>query len=193
MIGRRRFVQDDSAQWLARALRGDRKAVAKLVTAQSPAMLRLANRMLNDPAEAEDVVQDAFLRLWRKADDWREGRAKLSTWLHRVTLNLCYDRLRKSKPDYGDVPDIADDVVSAPERLAKLETAARVRAAIAALPPRQRAAIALYHLEALSNIDAAAAMEISVEALESLLARGRRALRAVLMDESKEMLESMEQ
>ena len=149
-----------------------------------PRVTALARRMLSDTVEAEDVAQETFLRAWREAAKWRPGAAKFETWMHRVTLNLCYDRLRKRRetldPDAG--LDAIDPAPTPSQLHAAQDRAARVHAALQHLPPRQRAAIALCHFEELSNIDAAAALEVSVEALESLLSRGRRALKASLAD-----------
>src|SRR5690606_20771940 len=107
--------------------------------------------MLGDDHAAEDVTQDAFLRLWRAAPRWREGEALVSTWLHRVALNLCYDRLRRRRETpLPDGFDRADDAPGAEEAICRAQTAARVRAAVDALPPRQRAAIVLSHYQDLS-------------------------------------------
>jgi RNA polymerase sigma-70 factor (ECF subfamily) len=145
-----------------------------------PKMLALARRMLSDSTEAEDAVQDAFLRLWTHAARWQPGQAKFETWLYRVTLNKCFDRLRR-RPTLAIDSAMADP---APGPAANLESAAlseEIEAAMAALPERQRAAIQLCHYQECGNIEAAEILGISVEALESLLARGRRALRARLM------------
>lgn len=149
--------------------------------------------MLRDEAEAEDVVQETFIRLWRFAPDWKPGKARLSTWMHRVALNLCYDRLRKSRPVYEEEPpDLPDDAASPAQSLHDSELASRVQTAIQALPPRQRAAIALCHYQDMSNIEAASVLEVSVEAVESLLARARRALKAALRPEADDWLQGME-
>jgi len=181
-------VNDPDAEYVRRAGAGDQHAAAALVRKHLPRMVALARRMLNDPAEAEDVAQDVFLRVWREAPRWRPGAAKFETWMHRVALNLCYDRLRRRReradPDAGlEMPDPAP---TAPEAMVAGERAARVHAEIARLPERQRAAIALCHFQEMSNIEAAACLEVSVEALESLLARGRRALRTALEDVVRE-------
>jgi RNA polymerase sigma-70 factor, ECF subfamily len=150
----------------------------------------LAQRMLGDRHEAEDVAQEVFLRVWREAARWKPGGAKFETWMHRVALNLCYDRLRRrretSDPDAGIA--IADPAQSAGDAWLTQQRTLRVQEALAALPERQRAAIALCHFEEIPQADAAAALEISVEALESLLARGRRALRASLADVVQDLL-----
>lgn len=163
---------------------GDSRAARTLVERRLPQITAVARRMLGDPHEAEDVAQEVFLRVWREASRWREGDARFATWLHRVTLNLCFDRLRRKRetldPDAG--ADLADSAPLPGASLIAQERTRRVEAALAMLPERQRAAIALCHYEEMSNIDAAAALEVSVEALESLLARARRALRTALAD-----------
>jgi len=174
-------MHDPDAQDVAGAGRGDRAAAARLIARHSPKLLTVARRMLGGQAEAEDAVQDVFLKLWTHAARWRPGAAKFETWLYRVTLNACYDRLRRrggepleaavAVPDDGPLPDAGLDdgaLVSA------------VEAALAALPERQRAAILLCHFQDRGNIEAAEIMGLSVEALESLLARGRRGLKARL-------------
>src|SRR5690606_10471243 len=154
-----------------------------MVARKLPRMLSLAQRMLGDAAEAEDVAHEAMLRAWRQAPRWTPGQAKFDTWLHRVGLNLCYDRLRRRREVATDaMPDRIDDGPAPDRGLLAAETGARVEAALARLPERQREAIVLCHYQELGNIEAAALMEISVEALESLLSRGRRALRTVLAD-----------
>jgi RNA polymerase sigma-70 factor (ECF subfamily) len=163
---------------------GDARAAEALVRRHLPRMVGLARRMLGDASEAEDVAQDVFLRVWREAPRWKPGAAKFETWMHRVALNLCYDRLRRRRetadPDAG--VNVADTrPMPADQWLARQRTQ-RVEAALAQLPERQRAAIALVHYQELTNIAAAEMLEISVEALESLLARGRRALKAALAD-----------
>ncbi|MEO1330160.1 MAG: RNA polymerase sigma factor [Pseudomonadota bacterium] len=166
---------------LARFASGDQSAARDLTARHTPRALALAFRMLRDQAEAEDVAQEAMLRAWRIAPDWRPGGAKFSTWLHRVTLNLCYDRLRKKKgAPLEDAPEPEDPTPSVQAQLEEADGAAALRAALDTLPERQRAAIILRHYEERSNPEIAEALEVSVEAVESLLARGRRALRAAL-------------
>jgi RNA polymerase sigma factor (sigma-70 family) len=175
------MVIDPDTDLVARVGKGDRAAAQALMARHLPTMLALARRMLAGQAEAEDCVQEAFLKVWTHAARWQPGKAKFETWLYRVTLNQCYDRLRKRPTEpleaAANVPDGADG----PDR--GLETAAlevEVSAVLAQLPERQRAAILLCHYQERSNIEAAEILGISVEALESLLARGRRTLRMKL-------------
>jgi RNA polymerase sigma-70 factor (ECF subfamily) len=172
-------ADDPDAGLVERVGRGDAAATRMLVGAKLPRILALARRMLGDATEAEDVAQETFLRAWRQAARWRPGAARFDTWLHTVTLNLCRDRLRRRRETATpEPPEIADP---APPADAVVDEAAQARAvqmAIDALPERQREAILLIHYQDLGNIAAANAMDISVEALESLLSRGRRSLRA---------------
>src|SRR5579872_7467848 len=104
-------MQDPDAEDVAKAGRGDRAAAARLVARHSPKLFVLARRMLGRQAEAEDAVQDVFLKLWTHAARWQPGAAKFETWLYRVTLNQCYDRLRRRPglrlEEAGDVADPA--------------------------------------------------------------------------------------
>ncbi|RMH48673.1 MAG: RNA polymerase sigma factor [Alphaproteobacteria bacterium] len=176
---------EEDAALLAAYARGDIAAARILTERHAGRCLALARRMLGDPAEAEDVAQEAMLRLWRIAPQWRAGEARVSTWLWRVTANLCTDRLRRRRGrmvDIDSVPEPADGRPSAQARLESEERRAAVLAAIAALPDRQRQAIEMRHLDGLSNIEIAEIMDVSVEAVESLLGRGRRRLAVALAD-----------
>ena len=175
------MIDDPDGELVARAGRGDRAAAQALMARHLPKMLTLARRMLGERGDAEDAVQDAFLRLWTHAARWEPGKAKFETWLYRVTLNQCYDRLRRKASAALDEAVEVPDPAPGPETvLDDADIAAEVARAIAGLPERQRAAIALCHYQDCGNIEAAEILNISVEALESLLARGRRALRARL-------------
>ena len=158
---------------------------ARLLTQRLlPRILRYAGRMLADRSEAEDVAQEAMLRLWRVAPDWRQQEAKVSTWLYRVATNLCTDRLRARKRRQTDALDlVAEPEDGAPGVVAGLITADRMaalNAALAGLPDRQREAVVLRHIEGLTNPEIAEILHIGVEAVESLTARGKRTLTAVL-------------
>jgi RNA polymerase sigma-70 factor, ECF subfamily len=174
---------ESDAALMRRVAGGDAAATRTVVARYLPQVLALGRRMLKDAAEAEDVAQDAMLRLWQMAPRWRED-APVGAWLYRVAHNLAIDRIRRRRPtvDVDSAVDLADPAPTPAERLAERERKAAVERAIAGLPERQRTAITMVHTLEMGNIEAAAAMEISVEALESLLSRGRRALRAALMD-----------
>jgi RNA polymerase sigma-70 factor (ECF subfamily) len=146
-----------------------------------PRVLGYAARLLGDRTEAEDVAQEAMLRLWRIAPDWRQGEARVTTWLYRVVTNLCTDRLRRRRPQgLDEVPEPEDDAPGAAARLIEADRLAALDQALARLPDRQRQAVVLRHLEGLANPEIAEAMDIGVEAVESLVARGKRALGAIL-------------
>jgi RNA polymerase sigma-70 factor, ECF subfamily len=168
---------------MATVAAGDHSAFAVLARTESPRLLRFTRSLLA-PAEAEEVVQETLLRLWQQAETW-QPKGRVSTWLHHVAYRLCIDRLRRRRPSIGidEVQDDLEDPSPAPDqRLIRVAEAGAVRAAIAQLPDRQRVAILLCHFQELSQAEAAAIMAIGEEAYESLLARGRRRLRALLAD-----------
>ncbi len=172
---------------------GDKRAAAELVRRHLPKMIGLARRMLGDQAEAEDVAQEVFLRVWKHAETWEPGRAKFETWMHRVGMNLCLDRLRRSGRNVGDVhPETPDVKASATKALDDKQRRDRVRAALGGLPERQRAAVTLCYFQELSNIEAAEILGVSVDALESLLARARRGLKSALAGERADLLSGLE-
>lgn len=179
---RHETMQDDSDEvLLGRTGDGDRHAYRILVERHGRRVLAIARRMTVNLAEAEDVTQEAFLRVWQRAGDWRDTGAKFTTWLYRVVVNLCLDRRRRAPMASLDVAgDPADARPSAEATLVADERRRQVAAALAALPERQRAALVLSYYEGLSNAAAASVLEISVAALESLLVRARRAMRTEL-------------
>ncbi|MBW2525157.1 MAG: sigma-70 family RNA polymerase sigma factor [Deltaproteobacteria bacterium] len=167
---------EDEAALLQQVADGDRAASRELVDRYLGAITRFAFRLLGDRAEAEDVAQESFLRLWRQARRW-EPKAKLSTWLYRVAHNLCIDRLRAKKTRAEAPPDGDEASLDASDLLERRRVVDAVAAALEELPERQRAALALTYYEGLRNYEAAEVMDVSVEALESLLARARRQLK----------------
>ena len=168
---------------LAHFASGDGTAAKELARRHLPRVLSVAVRVLGDRAEAEDVAQEALLRLWRIAPDWEPGRAKVSTWLYRVAMNLCIDRKRRARGgtvDIDAVPDPVDPGPTASEALQARARQAALDAALQGLPERQRQAVVLRHIEGLANPEIAEIMGLGVEAVESLTARGKRGLKAAL-------------
>ena len=167
---------------------GDREAAQELTRRMVPRVLGYATRTLGDRTEAEDVAQEAKLRLWRIAPEWRQGDAKVTTWLYRVVSNLCTDRhRRRPMVDLDAVPEPEDGTASAQAALEEAERQKALHLALQDLPDRQRQAVVLRHIEGLSNPDIAEVMEIGVEAVESLIARGKRTLTAALAARREEL------
>lgn len=168
---------------------GDAQAARVLTQRLTPRVLRYATRLLGgDRAEAEDVAQEAMLRLWKVAGEWRQGEAKVTTWLYRVVTNLCTDRLRKTRGVAIDtIPEPEDDAPGAEAGLLERSRAQALEAALDGLPERQRQAVVLRHIEGLRNPEIAQVMDIGVEAVESLTARGKRALAATLAGRRTEL------
>lgn len=180
---------DPDLDLVRRAGEGDGNACAALVDRHLPRMMAMAGRMLGSRTEAEDVAQEVFLRIWRHAADWKPGRARFSTWMYRVAMNLCHDRLRRRREvDLDEAGDPADEAPGPGQGLQRSRVSERVERALAELPERQRQAIVLCHYEELGNIEAAAVMEVGVEALESLLSRGRRKLRELLREDAPDLI-----
>lgn len=178
------MVSDPDAKLVADVAAGDVRAMRALVEAKLPRIMALASRMLGDPVEAEDVAQETFLRIWKQAGTWRQGAARFDTWIHRVALNLCYDRLRKRRElSVAQPSDLADARQSSENGAADMDEGEAVGRALSLIPERQREAILLVYYQEMSNREAADIMHVSVDALESLLSRGRRALQKILNED----------
>lgn len=167
---------------LGRIADGDRRAFQDLMTRYVRTMISLAQRIAGNPDDADEVVQEAFLKVWKLAPRWRrDGEAHFSTWLYRVVLNRALD-VRRRKPfaaldEAGDPadpsPDSLDQAINQQRRALLLE-------AMASLPERQRAALSLHYFSEISAPQAAQVLEVSLSAMESLLIRGKRGLKACL-------------
>lgn len=168
---------------------GDAAAARQLTARLAPRVLAQAARVLGDRSEAEDVTQEAMLRLWRIAPDWRQGEARVTTWLYRVTANLCTDRLRKRRggADIEDLPEPVDPARTVEDGMQDRARMDALQQALNRLPDRQRQAVVLRHIEGLGNPEIAEILGIGVEAVESLTARGKRALRHHLADRREEL------
>ncbi len=173
---------------LGRFAMGDAMAARLLTDRLGPRSYSVAMRMLGNRAEAEDVTQEAMMRLWQMAPDWVPGQAQVSTWLYRVTINLCVDLRRRKRPDaLENTPEVADDAASVVDQMQDAARKDALQIALDELPDRQRQAVILRHIEELSNPEIAGIMGISVEAVESLTARGKRALAAILAGRRDEL------
>ncbi len=167
---------------------GDASAARALTGRLTPRVMGHAYRLLGNHAEAEDVTQEAMLRLWNIASEWRQGEARVSTWLYRVVANLCIDRKRRARNVALDsIPEPEDGRASVAETLQAKARAEALQAALDQLPDRQRQAVVLRHIEGLANPEIAEIMEITTEAVESLTARGKRTLTAVLSGRQEEL------
>ncbi len=167
---------------------GDRKAAQQLTERLMPKMYAHAYFRLGNIADAEDVTQEAFLRLWQLAPRWKQEKARVSTWLYRVVSNLCNDRYRRPKLevlDYSQEP--ADETQSPTNKIDEQRRQKTLYHAISNLPENQRLAVQLRHIDELSNPDIAEIMDLSVEAVESLTARGKRKLIALLQTHKSEL------
>ena len=169
---------------------GDRHAAQELTQRLTPRAFAVAMRVLGNHAEAEDITQDAMMRLWRMAPDWRQGEAQVSTWLYRVVMNLCLDRKRRVRGGsvgLDAIPEPEDPAASVTDRMQDSARWDALQAGLMQLSDRQRQAVVLRHIEELSNPEIAEVMDISVEAVESLTARGKRALAKALADQREEL------
>jgi len=173
-------MTDDEGLMLA-IQAGDAKAYEAAVHKHVKPISHFAFRMLGSSKDTEDITQETFLRLWTHADTWQSEKASVSTWLHRIAHNLCIDYLRRDKSgissEYEDEHEGSDRPADAPEKTQQLDALKR---ALQELPERQRSAIVLSHYQGFSNKEIAQIMDITVDALESILARARRGLKAQL-------------
>ena len=174
---------------MVRVAQGDHAACRQLTERHLGRILAFASRTLGDRAAAEDVAQEVFMRLWMHAKRWRPGPARVTTWLHRVALNLCLDySARQREQTLDGVPEPVDPRGDAAVRMQERDLQNHVAAALRSLPDTQRAAITLCHYQGFRNTEAAEVLGVSVEAIESLLARGRRTLRDRLRATAPELL-----
>ncbi|MBI1216006.1 MAG: RNA polymerase sigma factor [Alphaproteobacteria bacterium] len=186
-IGHSTDEAKDDAELMRRIAKGDQRAFRQLMQRHLARTVRLATRILGSTGAAEDVAQEAFIRVWKHAKNWEspdKAGAKFTTWLYRIVLNLSIDEKRKNRfADIEKIPELEDETPNAETGIARREQSKRVQLALAELPERQRSAFVLCFYEDYSNKEAAEALGISVKALESLLVRSRRTLRDSLAAE----------
>ncbi|MDG1001115.1 MAG: sigma-70 family RNA polymerase sigma factor [Pseudomonadales bacterium] len=199
------MVETSEAALVKLVARKNQAAFKKLLNMHLSGINRYTVRMIGNAANAEDITQEVFLRLWTRADSYKPEASKLSTWLHNIAHNLCIDYFRKNNRFIQDSSEIyeteenlhlasvsdrphgiATSASDEPEHeLAKKTRDHDVKKALMTLPERQRSAIIMCHYQGVSNKDAAHIMEVSVDALESLLSRGRLKLRKLLTEDGK--------
>lgn len=173
---------------------GDQVAYGILVNRHLNMNLGFAYKLLGNKAEAEEVMQEAFIRVWKHASRWDPSRkTRFTTWFYRVVTNLCYDVGRKRKPQENvEVLDrMASDEISADNVIAVDQRSKQVKRALEELPKRQHTAIMLCYFQGLSNREAADVMEVSLNALESYLVRARRNLADILQDDKDNLLKEI--
>ncbi len=173
------WPEKDDHELLALVQQGSHPAFAELVQRHTDRYYRLAFRYLQNKAAAEDVVQDAFLKLWEAPEKWRADRnTKFTTWFYRVVINLCLDWQKKRRPaELSDDMPLIDERDTADQAMLHAERQRVLEKAIAALPERQRMALNLCFDEGLSNQEAAEIMAVNLKALQSLIMRAKTTLR----------------
>ncbi len=175
------MADDSDDALMARLAVRDADALRLLSERHASVPWRISYRMLGDAGEAEDVAQEALLRLWQHADRWQPGGAGVAAWLTRVCTNLCLDRLRRKRFLSSEaVPERTDDAPCADMRIVSEQAQAAVKHCIESLPDRQRAAIVLTYYEERQNQMAAGILAMQLKAFESLLFRARAALKACI-------------
>ncbi len=171
---------------------GDRTAYKILVDRHLRPYLVFAARVIQDRAGAEDIMQEAFVRVWKNASKWDQGRkTRFTTWFYRVVMNLCIDAKRKYKPavDLAEAYDVQSDEIQPDAHLSEKQMAAEIATALQHLPDRQRMAMTLCYLQGLGNKEAADILGVTTSAMESLLVRGRKKMAELLSAHKKAFIE----
>ncbi len=166
---------------MARVQRRDQEAFTRLLDRHLLGLQKFLTRTTGNAADADEVSQEAFLRIWSHAGKWQPDRVKFTTWLFRIARNLAIDRHRKRRETGdADIETILDESPDAAQTIDADRRERALRSVVAQLPERQRTALMLCHFDGMSNQDAAAVLQVTVEALESLLSRARRTLKTTL-------------
>jgi RNA polymerase sigma-70 factor, ECF subfamily len=166
---------------MAQVQRRDREAFTRLLDRHLAGLQKFLIRTTGNGADADEVAQEAFLRIWTRADSWQSDRVRFTTWLFRIARNLAIDRHRRRRETNDeDLEQIVDETPDTAHTIDAERRRKMMQNAIAQLPERQRTALVLCHFDGMSNPDAAAVLDVSVDALESLLSRARRTLKTAL-------------
>ena len=179
------MLEDD--ELLKRYANGDPVAARMLIEKYSPPLYRMAFRSLGSSSEAEEIVQETMVRLWRFAPNWKPGKAKVYTWLWRVASNLCIDRIRNNNRYVEDSSEKIDSSNSQLANLIDQDRANAVQEALRQLPARQNQVIVLKYFEGFGNKEIAEIMSVSVATIEGLYARGMKKLKEALIDQKREL------
>lgn len=186
-----RHYADDELVLMSQIAEGNTDAFQTVLDAHMLPIYHFAYSILRDVSAAEDITQETCVKLWNHAKNWTPD-GKIRSWLFRITHNLCIDEIRKRKP-HADIDvfadSIADNTGDAIHHIQESEVSRTIKDALFTLPVRQRTALMLVHYSDCSNREAADTMNISVDALESLLARGRKALKEKLNNHKDKLWE----
>jgi RNA polymerase sigma-70 factor (ECF subfamily) len=177
---------DNDEDLMRRVATSDNRAFRVLMARHIGRVIRVAQTTVGSAAEADDIAQEAFIRVWKNAVSFDPMQGRFTTWLHRIVMNLAIDRLRKPRGEaLESAGDVATDEPGALGMLIAREEQRSMAEALAALPERQRAAIALFYFEGLSGRESAQALDIGEKAFESLLLRARAALKQRVLANAK--------
>ncbi len=177
-------VSEQETELIRRTQLGDGDAFQILLHRHLPMIHAYAMRMTGNQADASDIAQEVFIRFWQKADSFQPEKAGLSTWLHQIAHNLCIDFFRKNSKQQNLVTHNHEEAIDTSEEV--LDRQNQLKDAIGKLPERQRSALLFCHYQGLTNKQAAHILDVSVDALESLLSRARRTLKTNLAGQENE-------
>lgn len=170
---------------------GDQLAFNRLVQKHGPKLHNLALRFTGSAADADEIAQETLFRLWQSADKWQPGKARLSTWLFRITTNLCIDLARKKKRHMeissADPPDLIDDQPDTSTILQSRQELQFIEEQISQLPEKQKMTLLLSTQQGKSNKEIAQVLKLSEGAVEQLLVRARRSLRQAYREISHDL------
>ena len=172
--------EDTDAELVFQLREGSTEAYQQLLDRHLASINRYVVRMMGNTIDSDDITQEVFIRLWEKSYQFNPEVAKLSTWLHQIAHNMCIDFFRKQMKTSDSNLEENSGGLEPQKELLKVRQASTINQAMESLPERQRSAVVMCHYQGLSNREAAGILDVSVDALESLLSRGRKRLRESL-------------